>query len=187
MTRRLTGRTCAIAGLIVLGALWAAAAPAQAARYWTIRPVAPSPLLWLGATPGSQIGAASLSPPAAGNLGQHWTMTGGNLTTKSLSLRNRQTGGCLTLQPRPPYNDNNHRVVISNCGYFNEVWRLYTPSGVGPLSATTSPTGYQIRNAVSGKCLGVPYFEYRAGTQLQQYTCSSSYKQRWRLSYFNDP
>ena len=188
MQTRLGGTSHAALVLAAVAALWVAA-PAQAARYWTVRPVAPSPLLWLGATPGSPINAASLSTPTAGNTGQHWTMIGGNLTTKRVVLKNRQTGTCLDLQNLPGrgYQSNNHRVVLNRCGYFPQLWGLYLPPAIGPLTASTSPSGFQIRNLSSDKCLGVPYFQYAAGIQLQQYTCSSSYKQRWRLSYFDDP
>lgn len=181
VTKRVGRRGGLVAILAVAGA-FVGAVPAQAQRYWEISPVASSRVLWLGPTASSPSGVVSLGVPTANNLGQHWIFRGGNLISKNLIITNRQTGTCLTVRGMAI----NAPVVLGSC--FNPVvWLLYWPGGIGPVAATNSTRGFQIRGGYhANQCLGVPYFQYGAGTQMRTYACGASPNQLWRLTSFED-
>jgi hypothetical protein len=174
-----------IVAMAALGML-ASAAPAEGAKFWTIRPDH-SPLLWVGLS-DAKIGQyirPLLAVPTAGAFDQHWSF---RKSGHGYKIVNRKSGGCLGGDlARNPGQTYLVRCPPRPNGF---AWNFHRPGSGQPVTLLSSGV-YQLRESSNyhgellGRCLVVLYSYFRAGARLAFQPCNrGTANQRFLLRSF---
>jgi hypothetical protein len=183
-----------IVAMAALGML-AFAAPAEGAKFWTIRPDH-SPLLWVGVSPGKanvvfgRYFRPLLEVPTAGALDQHWTF---RKSGHGYKIVNRRSGECLWgyLGESGNLGRNTGETYLDTCGPSTSfAWNFHRPGGSPPTLLSSGV--YQLRlssrrngEEYRGRCLVVLYSYFHAGARLAMQPCNrGTANQRFLLRSF---